>query len=92
MKDVSNKVLIDPSLIVAENSIHRTLEAVQAFSRLEPQFEFYYPQSLSKLIQKPEWYEERWAPKYFLGNAYPSTLAEIGRFIKDTQEVVSIFK
>jgi len=92
MKDVSNKVLIDPSLIVAENSTYRTLEAVQAFSRLEPQFEFYYPQSLSKLIQKPEWYEERWAPKYFLGNAYPSTPAEIRKFFKNTKKVVSGFQ
>lgn len=92
MKGISNKVLIEPSLIVAENSIYRTLEAVQAFSRLEPQFEFYYPQSLSKLIQKPEWYEERWAPKYFLSNAYPSKPAEIRRFFKNTKEVVSGFQ
>jgi len=92
MERISNKVLIDPSLIVAKNSTHRTLQAVKTFSYLEPQFEFYYPQSLNKLIQKPEWYEERWAPNYFLGNAYPSTPAEIRRFFENTKEVVSSFQ
>jgi len=92
MKDISSKVLIDPSLVLAENSVLRTLESVRKFTYVEPRLEYYYPHSLRKLVDKREWYEKRWAPKYFLGNANPSHPEQVYRFIRETEAVASTFQ
>ena len=92
MDNISTKVLIDPSLILAENSINRTLDLVKMYTSSQVRFEFYYPQSLRALTHRPEWHEERFGIKYFLGKAYPSRPEEVYRFIEDTTDVLSDFK
>lgn len=92
MADISNKVLIDPSLLLAQNSLYRTLELLERFTHSETQLEFYYPQSLLKLIYKLKPDEKRRYSNYFVGNAQPSEPDEVRMFLERSSKFMTGFE
>lgn len=78
----TNNVLIDPSLILAENSISNTFDLIREFSKSGEKFRFFYPRSFQRLISKPEPSKETASIKFFLHGAYPSDLKELNVLMK----------
>ena len=92
MESTSNGVLIDPSLILAKNSIRNTFHLVEKSSTADTRFKFFYPASLRRLIQRDDLSVRNSSIKFFLQNAYPSDIGELRTGIKEYSDILSGFE
>jgi len=86
-----NNVLIDPSLMLAENSIANTFDLIKELGKSGEKFRFYYPQAFRRLISKPESSKETPGIKFFLHGAYPSDPKELNAFLEQFSYIISEF-
>lgn len=91
MEVYANNVLIDPSLILAENSIINTFNLIRESSTKGEKFKFYYPRSFQRLIRKDESYERISGVKFFLHGAYHSDIRELNILMKEFSNMVYEF-
>jgi len=69
--------MIDPSLMLAKNSIANTFDQIRQLGKGKNHFRFYYPSSLRKLLGRYELEKESPGIDFFLKNAYPSNPAQL---------------
>lgn len=86
-----NNALLDPSLMLAENSIASTFYLVREFAESGEKFRFYYSQAFRRLISKPDSLKETSGIKFFLHGAYPSDLEELNALVKQFSYAISEF-
>lgn len=92
MESISNGVLIDPSLLLAKNSVSNTFKLVEKFSTPDTGFNFFYPKSLQRLIQREGLSSESSSIKFFLPNAHPSDLRQLSTAMKEYSVIISSFE
>ena len=88
---ISSSIILDPSLILARNSIQNTFDTVKGLSRLDNTLKFYYPKSLLRMPGDSAFSQERFG-EYFLHNAYPAKPADINRLIDIHSDILSGFE
>lgn len=84
-------VLIDPSLVLAENSINNTFHLIRSSAEYGGKLKFYFPRSLKRLVSETQPSKEAPGIKFFLHGAYPSDLKELNTLIKESSDIVLEF-
>lgn len=75
-------IMLDPSLILAQNASKNTFDLVSKFFEIDKEFRFYYPSSLTRLISAKLADTDNPAIRFFLHNAKPVELELLNSFIK----------
>lgn len=88
---ISNSIMLDPSLIIAQNSIQKTFRTMRSIKKQDPLLKFYYPASLLRMINDRTFSQEK-IGKYFLFNAYPAKPNEIGMQLKENSNILLGFE
>jgi len=83
---LEHNIMLDPSLMLAQNTFKNTFKLVREFSDRE--FQFYYPYSLIKLAGTKLATTDDQAIRFFLHNANPVRLDLLNSFIKDYSQVI----
>jgi len=86
-----NNIMLDPSLILATNTFKDTFKRAGQFTKLYKDYKFYYPSSLSRLIDK-KWALDSPGIQFFLRNAKPVELDVLNTFLKDYSNIVYGFE
>jgi hypothetical protein len=87
----SSSIMLDPSLILAQNAIQNTFETVKSLSKENPRWKFYYPASLLQMIHDMESLQGKLSD-YFLFNAYPAVPKETRMQFKKNVHILSGFE
>jgi hypothetical protein len=92
VENPSNNVMIDPSLILAKNSIGNTFESIRVLNKMYPKLRFYYPMSLTRVLDSTRYDKDSLKFSYFMHNAYPADLEEIESLIKRHSDIFTGFE
>ena len=88
---ISSSIMLDPSLILAQNSIQNTFKTIKSLNKEDPRWKFYYPASLLRMVNDIEFPQEKLS-EYFLFNAYPAEPSEIRMQLKKNANILSGFE
>jgi hypothetical protein len=88
----TTNVMIDPSLMLAENTIANTFDQIGQLSEGNGDFKFYYPLSLRKLLSRYELEKESPGIEFFLKNAYPSVPAQLLKLMDAYSSIIQAFE
>lgn len=90
--DNTENVLLDPSLLLASNSMINTFDYLDKTDKSGGKYQFYLPKSFLRLLNK------RWLPmdnpgiRFFLHNATPSDPEELYSLMDRYSNIVSLFE
>ncbi len=87
----SNGVMLDPSLILAQNSIQKTFWTMRSLKKEDFRLKFYYPRSLLRMVNDKAFSREKLS-EYFLFNAYPAEPKEIQTQLQENLNILSGFE
>lgn len=76
-------IMLDPSLMLAQNTFKNTFYLASKFSQIYKEFRFYYPASLIRLSGRKLAPADNPAIRFFLHNAKPVELDLLNSFIKE---------
>ena len=88
---ISSGIMLDPSLILAKNSIQKTFQTIRSLKKEDPRLNFYYPQSLLSMVNDKSFLREQLG-EYFLFNAYPAERKEILIQLEENSNILSGFE
>lgn len=89
---ISNNILIDPSLILAQRSINNTFRLVRRLSEQDRDIHFYFPRSLLQVVRNNDYSFREAVSDYFMSNAHPAEQADILNTIEENSDIMSPFE
>lgn len=75
LNEISNKVIIDPSLFLAKRSFHTTIKHIKRYS--ESDFDFFISQTFFELIKNKKFDEKNKIMSYFLNGSTNESFSKI---------------
>lgn len=90
--DKKKNVLIDPSLLVAKNSMIKTFDYIHETEKLGVDYQFYLPMSFLRLLSKPRLKTDSPGIRFFLRNAELADTKELYGLIKQYSEIIFPFE
>jgi len=87
----SSSIMLDPSLILAQNSIQNTFWTMRSLNKEDSSLKFYYPWSLLRMVNDRAFSRDKLG-EYFLFNAYPAEPKEIRAQLQENLNILSGFE
>ncbi len=88
---ISNSIMLDPSLLLARNSIQNTFWTMMSLNKEDSCLKFYYSRSLLRMVNDRAFSREKLS-EYFLFNAYPAEPVEIRTQLQENSNILSGFE